>query len=135
MRKFFFLFVAVLSAACAPYMVGGQRRMVLMPQVGVVLSVVNNCAATVSVESGGVVVDPDLPFGGSNSLPLSSRAFSGYNRAIVATVKAYDAVGKYLGSATHPFHVDIYQGTYESTWVVDRLESPPGATCVPPRTP
>lgn len=135
MFRAFVLILSLLASGCATHIVGGQRGIVFMPQVGVVISVVNNCSAKVSVESGGVMADPDLPFGGSNNLPIASRAFSGYNRAVVVTVKAYDAAGKYLGSTTRQFHVDIYQGTYETTWVVDRLESPPGGKCEPPRAP
>lgn len=133
----FLLAVAFIFAGCAErivYLPDGRviQRREVMPQVGVILSVKNNCAASLEIERGGYIVDRGVPFGRSDRLPLSTTAFTGDSRQIVVTASAHDGRGRYLGSATRSFYIDVYRGTYEETWVVDRLESPPGAQCVVP---
>ncbi len=136
MKKLVLAILAVIwVGGCASSNVGGQRRTVFMPQVGVIMTVQNNCAPFVSVESIRGVEVAELPFGESATLPISSRAFGGYSREIWVMVKAYASNLVFLGSTMFREYVDTYQGTQDRLWQVDRLDSPPGAQCEPPRSP
>lgn len=143
MKNCFFVLalVAFAASACATRVIHLPDGRVAvsreaMPQVGVILSVRNNCAAFLVVESGGIPRNVGLPFGKSDRIPISTSAYSGLGyRTIEVLASAQDAQGRYLGSITERFDVDTYRGTYERTWVVDRLDSPPGARCDPPRVP
>jgi hypothetical protein len=129
---FFIVLVSGMTCGCAVKNVNGHRGWVIMPQVGVVVTVQNNCAANLSVESlyGNEV--KNLAFGESATIPIASRPFSGYNREIWVMVKAYDNALKYIGSAELREYADTYSGTRDKLWQVDDLDSPSGARCKTP---
>jgi hypothetical protein len=130
----FALFLVGLFTGCATRIVeledGTVRRVrEILPQVGVVVTVQNNCAPVLSVQSLHGTEVKSLAFGKSATIPVSSRPFSGYNREIWVMVRAYDSSMNYLGSAELREYADTSYGTRDKLWQVDDLESPPRAKC------
>ena len=121
---------AVMSMGCATKTVRlpdgslGTKR-VLMPQVGVTVSVVNNCAPLLDVVRSGVVLFSRLAYGELAAVPLVSSPLGGRSRRMPLTVRGYmeNSAGEvvYLGSATKTFSVNTSQGSEEEVWEVDRL--------------
>lgn len=124
-QKLFLAFVAVVASGCATVrMPDGTTTRYFMPQVGVVVRVVNNCAPLMDFERVGGVVVKGLPFGGSATVPLVSTAFSGSSRRMPLIAKGYTGENVYLGSLTREFHVNTSQGSREEFWEVNRLNLP-----------
>ncbi len=128
MKKFFLLtLVALVTSNCATTgIVGGPMRTVAMPQVGVRVHVVNNCAPTLDLESDGRVEVKGVPYGASAIVSLSSRPFSGSSRGLFLVAKGYTLKSEYLGSETRQFYVSIYEGTREEVWEINYLRLPSG---------
>jgi hypothetical protein len=116
------LLLALGSTGCVTVHEGGIKRTYIMPQVGVVLRVQNNCAPLIDIErpAEGVILKA-LPYGQSRTIPLSSVAFTGSSRQIPILVKGYTREGHYLGSEVYTYYVSTHQGTREDFLVVDRL--------------
>lgn len=135
MKKVFWaVLLAALTTGCATAVYpDGTRRRVPMPQVGVIVTVTNNCSAFIQVEHGAVSLVGPIPYGRSARLPVSSLAYSGTSRSISLEAKAYDGQSRYIGSVSRGFQVSIQRGTREvPVWQVDRLNSPSGVRCQPP---
>ncbi|MEX0932408.1 MAG: hypothetical protein WDZ61_00745 [Parcubacteria group bacterium] len=116
------LAILVLVGGCA----GAAHfpRMYLMPQVGIILTVVNNCSPFLDVSSpthGDLATG--LPYGDRVTLPLSSVAFSGSNREIEVYVQGHTSKRVYLGSDTKTFRVNVRSGTRGEVWEVRRLNA------------
>lgn len=122
MKKLVLAGILILASGCAG--VAHLPRMYLMPQVGVILTVVNNCTPVLDGDSPthGVLFR-NLPYGSSVTLPLSSVAFSGSSREIAVLVRGSTKAGTYLGSATRTFYVDTYRGTRSKVWEVDHIRA------------
>jgi hypothetical protein len=131
---FFMLVMASMMCGCATRIVeledGTVRRVrEILPQVGVVVTIQNNCAPMLSIQSLHGTEVKSLAFGKSATIPVSSRPFSGYNREIWVMIRAYDSSMNYLGSAEMREYADISNGTRDKLWQVDDLDSPPRAKC------
>lgn len=103
------------------------NKRIVMIQSGIVVSVVNNCAPLLDIESVGGRHFINAKFGESVTVTGVARPLSGYgySRRIQFTVKGYSADRTiYLGSSTREFSVSTYEGTHEETWVVDQLALP-----------
>jgi hypothetical protein len=130
---FVLLLISIISSwGCAPRIVNGKREWVVMSQVGLVVTVQNNCSALMSVESLYGLEVRMLPFGDSATIPIATRPLSGGrsgSRQIWVMVKAYDRNMKFLGSAEMRESVSVSRGTRDRLWQVDDLESPQRASC------
>ncbi len=131
MNQFFsalVVLVAIATSSCAVIPVGGVNgpRLYLMYQVGVVVSVVNNCAPFLDGEATSGIAFQGLRYSGSTTVPLVSAPLSGSYRSMFLTVKGYNEKREYLGSATREFQVDTYRGSQSAVWVIDRLTLPNG---------
>lgn len=127
MKKILFLaLMALQMTGCIRYVdVTGRQRVGVMLQVGIILTVVNNCSTLIDIERGGTVKS-GLPYSQSAVLALESTPFTGSSRNISVTVKAYGLNNEYLGSQTQVFSVDTGSGTYEKTWEIDYVRLPNG---------
>lgn len=136
MARYFFgvlLLVAVMASGCATAVYpDGSRHRVPMPQIGVIVTVTNYCSPFVGLYHGAELQAPLVPYGASARIPVSSLAFSGPYRRVHLEVKAFEMGLNPIGSATRTFGVSTYQGSQPELWLVDRLNSPPGARCSPP---
>jgi hypothetical protein len=122
------LFLAMTTSGCYHSIYeGGVRQRHVMPQVGVILRIQNNCAPLLDLErpAEGIVLQA-LPFGNGRTVPLSTMPFTGTSRQIAVIVKGYTPSGEYLGSQTKTFHVSTHRGSREEVWIVDRLTLPGG---------
>ncbi len=107
-----------------------------MPQVGVIITVVNNCAAWLVIDSMNGREVGSLAYSMRATVPIPSRFLVGsYYREIWAMARAYSGPPgptTYIGSVEFRESVSTYQGTRDRLWQVDRLRSPQGARCAPP---
>lgn len=130
MKRFLFTWliatVVISCVRCATIQTPYGTRRFIMPQVGVVVRVINNCAPLLDIEDVGGVLMAGLPFGESTTVPLVSSPFSGSNRDMPLIVKGYTASREYFGSATQTFHVSTYDGTRKEVWEVNSLRLPNG---------
>jgi len=101
----------------------GTQRFVL-PQVGVVLRVVNNCAPFLDIWAPTGLIVMGLPYGEVSTVPLVSQSYSGRTRKVEVTVQGYTKDREYLGSDAKSFTVRTSQGSYQETWEVARLRLP-----------
>ncbi|MDP2641897.1 MAG: hypothetical protein Q8P21_01235 [bacterium] len=137
--RFFALALLALSAmGCATKIVqlpDGTivKRRGMMPQVGVIVTIKNNCSPMMAIESIHGPEVSNLAYGKSATLPIPTRAFSGDSREIWVMISAYTASSVYIGSAVLRERVSIRQGTRDGVvWQVDQLDSPPNVTCPSP---
>lgn len=122
------LLAIVTSGGCAVIPVGGVNgpQLYIMTQVGVVVSVVNNCAPFLDGDATSGIAFRGLPYGSSATVPLVSAPFGGSYRSMLLTVKGYNERREYLGSATQEFYVSTYDGSRSAVWEVDQLRLPHG---------
>lgn len=125
MKKMLLVLGLVLATSgCLTVHTSGGTQRFLLPQVGVILRVVNNCTPFLDVWGPTGILVEKLPFGEVAHVPLVSQPYTGRNRRVQATVQGYRMAGaekEYLGSATETFSVSTYRGSLQETWEVDRL--------------
>ncbi|MEX2013835.1 MAG: hypothetical protein WD896_00580 [Parcubacteria group bacterium] len=120
--------IVLVTSGCVAIPVGGPNgaQLYILYQVGVVVSVVNNCAPWLDGEATSGTTFQGLPYGSSTTVPLISAPFGGSYRSMVMTVKGYNEKREYLGSQTREFYVSTYDGSRSTVWVIDRLDLPKG---------
>jgi len=138
-KKLVVLVLAIFAGACAVRTVrlpDGSlvQQRTAMSQVGVQVSFLNQCAPIVDLEDGNGPVFFGVRYGETVVVPISSTAFSGYNRNVFLRAKAHGRDrSELLGSSTKEFYVNIHYGSRSEEWTLDRLDRPtPGGGCKPP---
>jgi hypothetical protein len=129
---FLFLFAALMGGCATIRYPDGTKKRYIMPQVGVIVQVTNNCAPFLELSrvTEGVLVE-DLAYGESRTVVLVSRPFSGHNRPLFLTAKGYNKVGEkreYLGVVVKSFSANTHQGTREDVWIVESLRGKGGCS-------
>jgi hypothetical protein len=134
----FALAIMVMASGCATRRIelpDGTivRDRVAMPQVGIDLGVINNCAPWLVIDSLNGREVSQLAYSMRAQLPIPSKFVLGNSsREIWVIARAYSGFpspATYIGSLELREYVSTYQGTQEKSWRVDRLDSPQGARC------
>ena len=122
------LALSVLAGGCVTVVSPtGQRIRYVMPQVGVIVRVHNNCTPFIDLESVEGVMVAGLAYGEAATVPLASMPFSGSSRQLWLTAKGYRELNgkrEYLGSTTRQFNVNVYSGSQTEVWEVTQLQLP-----------
>jgi len=116
--------IALAVSGCSVHMPNGTIVRIL-PQVGMSVRVVNNCAPIIDLESANGLAVVGLPYSGSHTVWLESAPFSGDHRRMFLTAKGYSADRSiYLGSVTKEFAVSIHHGSGTEPWEINELRLP-----------
>jgi hypothetical protein len=123
MKKLFWVaLLAILASGCAQVVYpDGSRRRVPMTQVGVVLTVQNDCAPVLEAYQDGILMMANIRRGQHATFPLVSAAFTGSSREVEVLFKYYSLIGdtlNYLGSLVERFWVNIYGGSESRTVIL-----------------
>ena len=131
MKKLFSVGLIVLAVSgCALHLPNGSVVQIPAPplsQVAVTVTVINNCAPVIDLEStyGVIPGAVGIPYSGSRTVRLESTAFSGPFRTVFLTVKGYSADRTvYVGSITRQFTVNTYEGSTAVPWTIKVLHLP-----------
>jgi hypothetical protein len=122
MRKLFIPLMLGLSVSgCLTVHTPTGTQRFILPQVSVVVRVVNNCAPLLDIWGPTGLLVEGLGYGGVATVPLVSQAFTGNYRYVEAMVQGYNLNKVYLGSESKGFYVDTQQGSRQENWTIEYL--------------